>query len=130
MVKVRRRQPRESRGAFPQRHQERWNVLGLLKFSLVEIISPAKRNDATLADESLEFKLLQRQRLDLVDELPFLVRGDDIRAILELFRQTRRACVEQIKLIGLGHVSLSGARRQNIVHVERSRGTSPSGKSR
>ena len=49
------------------------NVVGPLKLALVEVVSPAERDDPPLSEKALEFKLLERELCHLCDELRFLV---------------------------------------------------------
>src|SRR5215207_8452636 len=51
----------EGGGALAQGQEERWDVLGRLDLHQVEIVAPAERDDAALAEEALEFEGPERQ---------------------------------------------------------------------
>ena len=72
------------------------HILGFLQAAAVEIVAPSERHDAALAEEALEFELLERQAGDLTDQPPLLVLRDQIGLIFKAGRQQRRRRVEQV----------------------------------
>jgi hypothetical protein len=71
-----------------QVEQGRGDVVRLSKMTGVEIISPAKRNDAAITLEaSHEFERLQRQAGDKSSELCFFILRDDAFRIAHALRQ-------------------------------------------
>jgi hypothetical protein len=73
VLKPRRRQPGERRHALPERQQERGHVVGPLKFALVEVVAPAERDHAPVANEPLELEPLERQRLHVAHQVLLVV---------------------------------------------------------
>src|SRR5215204_5498322 len=71
----------EGGGALAQGQEERWDVLGRLDLHQVEIVAPAERDDAALAEEALELEGAERQLGETVDER-LLRRGrDELRRV-------------------------------------------------
>src|SRR5688572_29098894 len=102
-----RAEPRERRSPRSQRQQKRWHIVSALQLALVEIVSPAKRDHAPPAGEAVKLEFLERQRLNLAHELPFLVQRDQFGLILEP-RWQYRTIFKQAELVERAHLSIRG----------------------
>jgi hypothetical protein len=65
--------PRERSTSFPYRKKKRGDIIGFLKLTFVEVISPAVRDGAALTGEPLELELFERERSDHEKEVQLLL---------------------------------------------------------
>src|SRR3954447_6610274 len=79
-------QPGKCAGPLPKRQQKGRYVAGLLKRSLIEVVTPAERNGAPLSDKALKLEFFERQCSHLLQQSYLLFRRHHVRQVPEPLR--------------------------------------------
>ena len=84
--------------ARPRWKQEVGDAARLLQAAAVEVVAPAERHGATLAEEAVELERAKRQVRQISDQRPLLVGRDHVRRIAHAVRQIATRA-EQVALV-------------------------------
>src|SRR5690349_20896575 len=84
------RQSGDVGGALAERQQPLWQRVGFPQLPRRVVVAPAEGYDASSPQEAVELERRERQQLELLGVVKFLVRADGIFAIKKAFGQARR----------------------------------------